>query len=409
MHQNLHQNNEKKLSVLANNRNILRIFATANSMPSLLIEGLIGHREGALHYGNVSLTRRGRSQIPRFPFVVNNPKLLKSVRFWVFGGLFFCMGEKTSVCFWKNLSDNRTAIMGMSMISIILFHQHFISVFPCGIFHRCGYWGVDVFLLLSGMGVFSSYQAHSLSTFYQRRFMRIIPSCLACGMIKCMMRIIIEGPESLSHIGISELFCMDLWFVRAIIFYYAISPVIIVAIKKNASITIMLIAVIYLINGLFFRTHDALSFTWIVERVFVFSLGILLASKQELVNHTATSLSSVSFCLAFCFALITEHALIISSQALNTLFMFAVAIGTVGLLQIGNIIIKHAPLFIIRVLVFCGKLSLEIYLVHEYLFFIVMEKIKINNSPLAFLLSISLALAIAFICKSFINKMKTLK
>lgn len=318
------------------------------------------------------------------------------------------MGEKTSVYFWKNLSDNRTAIMGMSIISIILFHQHFINVFPYGIFHRCGYWGVDVFLLLSGMGQFSSFQAHSLSTFYQRRFMRIIPSCLACGIIKCIMQIFIEGPDSLSHIEISEIICMDLWFVRAIIFYYAISPAIIVAIKKNASITIMLIAVIYFINGLFFRIHDASSFTWIVERIFVFSVGILLASKQELINRTAISLSFIFFCVAFCFVLITERAIIISNQTLNTFLMFAVAIGTVSLLQIGNIIIKHTPLFIIRMLVFCGKLSLEIYLVHEYLMFVVMEKNIVNNSPLAFFLSISLALTIAFICKSFSKKVKSL-
>ena len=43
--------------------------------------------------------------------------------------------------------------MGLSMLSIMLFHQYLSSVFPFNFFHNFGYWGVDVFLFLSGAGL----------------------------------------------------------------------------------------------------------------------------------------------------------------------------------------------------------------------------------------------------------------
>jgi len=64
--------------------------------------------------------------------------------------------------------------MGIAMIAIMLFHQYFTSVFPFNAFHNFGYWGVDVFLFLSGMGLVKSLNNNPLKIFYAHRFYRII-------------------------------------------------------------------------------------------------------------------------------------------------------------------------------------------------------------------------------------------
>ena len=86
--------------------------------------------------------------------------------------------------FIKVTSEYRTTIMGLSMLSIILFHQYFTSVIPFNVFHNFGYWGVDVFLFLSGMGLVRSLENNTLPVYYMRRFKRIIPSCILCGTTK---------------------------------------------------------------------------------------------------------------------------------------------------------------------------------------------------------------------------------
>lgn len=86
--------------------------------------------------------------------------------------------------FNRDISKYRTAIMGIAMISVMLFHQYFTSVIPFNLFHNFGSWGVDVFLFLSGMGIVRSLNNNSLKVYYLRRLKRILPSCILCGSIK---------------------------------------------------------------------------------------------------------------------------------------------------------------------------------------------------------------------------------
>ena len=89
--------------------------------------------------------------------------------------------------FLELVSVNRSAIMGLSMVFIMLFHQYFTSVFPFNLFHNYGHWGVDVFLFLSGMGLVNSLEKNSIKDYYKRRFMRLVPSCIFCGSLKYLV------------------------------------------------------------------------------------------------------------------------------------------------------------------------------------------------------------------------------
>jgi peptidoglycan/LPS O-acetylase OafA/YrhL len=52
------------------------------------------------------------------------------------------------------ISKYRTPIMGCAMIVIMLFHQPFIyDSYVDALFHQFGYWGVEIFLFVSGFGI----------------------------------------------------------------------------------------------------------------------------------------------------------------------------------------------------------------------------------------------------------------
>lgn len=87
----------------------------------------------------------------------------------------------------QQISDNRSYLMGIAMVSIMLFHQDWIygwnPIFA--FFHFYGNWGVDVFLFVSGFGLYYSLKNdHRVIPFYKRRIIRILPLCILCGLFR---------------------------------------------------------------------------------------------------------------------------------------------------------------------------------------------------------------------------------
>lgn len=75
---------------------------------------------------------------------------------------------------YKGILSNRTLLMGVAIIMVIVYHC-FCWVFnPIGIFN-IGYIGVDIFLFLSGIGLRNSFENNKISKFYFNRFIRIYP------------------------------------------------------------------------------------------------------------------------------------------------------------------------------------------------------------------------------------------
>ena len=133
---------------------------------------------------------------------------------------------KEKIIISHEISKFRSLIMGLAMLSIMLFHQCFTNSFPFNLFHNFGYWGVDIFLFLSGMGLTKSLDNNSLKTFYLRRFNRIIPSCLLCGSIKYCIFLLLGSSVAILkdglNIGIWSIMSLDLWFIPTIIILYTI-------------------------------------------------------------------------------------------------------------------------------------------------------------------------------------------
>lgn len=161
----------------------------------------------------------------------------------------FLFRKNQQQTFCKEISENRTAIMGLAMLSVMLFHQYFTSTIPFNAFHNFGNWGVDIFLFLSGMGLVQAINKYPILHFYKRRFQRIIPSCILCGTIKYFAFmalgssvIILKEPL---HIGWWSVASLDLWFIPTIIILYIISPLLYHFLSNNTKITLVCISMAF--------------------------------------------------------------------------------------------------------------------------------------------------------------------
>ena len=90
----------------------------------------------------------------------------------------------------QSILTYRTHLMGIAALWIYLFHEWIplapnipILGFIEGFIKQIGFFGVDIFFFLSGMGLIYAIEKHSVSRFYQRRFLRILPSYILMAIV----------------------------------------------------------------------------------------------------------------------------------------------------------------------------------------------------------------------------------
>ncbi len=306
--------------------------------------------------------------------------------------------------FLQDISTHRSSLMGLSIIAIQLFHQKFLGTFPFTIFHYYGYWGVDVFLLLSGMGLVNSLQKNTLKIYYQRRIMRILPSCAFFGILKTIVFLIISMacivPDDTFQCNWGTPLCLDLWYIRAIIVYYLLSPVLYKYLQKCPYLTMTVVFLLFFANNLFLRVHDADSPTWIIERLPVFAIGMLLMVRKSLLSAKTITLSAISLLLAI--TIVSIYKGDIYTTYPWTAHMFSLALGTTAMIYFMVWILNHIPERLLVSIKWAGSISLEIYLIHEFVFNAAATLLPQYPPAILLIISIVLSWLIAYIGKMLI-------
>lgn len=81
------------------------------------------------------------------------------------------------------ISTYRSSLMGIATIMVLLFHfQANFGIAPINAFSSIGYGGVDIFLFLSGFGLYVGYKGDARQ-FYIRRLARLYPTYLICAFL----------------------------------------------------------------------------------------------------------------------------------------------------------------------------------------------------------------------------------
>lgn len=280
--------------------------------------------------------------------------------------------------FVERINSLRAYVMGVAMLLVMLFHWPF----PSGGFLaplRLGYWGVDVFLFLSGVGIAFSLKRASGEKlgylgFYGRRLHRIMPAALLAGWIfyatGCSRDVLC-------------LFGMNLWYIRAIMFMYLLAPVFFAVLNKARSIfpLIVLSCCCEAVAAALIASHsdNIWAGTWVLQRTPVFLLGMLFFfSDRPCMSCFGRLFRSrkwmlawvVVFCLLGLAARYVRNTCVAGDAAryveLMEFAFIALAVPFTAwlLASLGNVI----PPVVRRCVEWMGRYSLELYLVHEFLF-----------------------------------------
>lgn len=149
-------------------------------------------------------------------------------------------------------------------------------------FNNIGFCGVDIFLFLSGGGLYHAIKKHSLTDFFKRRYRRLIPPFV----LVCVFKALVDKWSIMKFVKavtgwsfITEYIHVPIWFIPAIALVYLFFPLYYKAFEKYPNkyfftgITfVMWYALSYASLQIIFNRNDAFIF---VNRIPIFMAGVL--------------------------------------------------------------------------------------------------------------------------------------
>lgn len=276
-----------------------------------------------------------------------------------------------------NISRYRGELMGIAMIFIFLFH---VALPRSNMFfglRRIGNIGVDMFLFLSGVGLWFSWMKHSsLKRFFKRRYLRIYPAWL---IISCLYYIPRFHGHSLhawidlfGDITINWDFWLhnelNFWYIPAMMMLYLFAPPYMELIRRHPVYRWLPVVMILWCILVQYVTpiHNAVGHIEIFwSRVPIFFIGINMGEavrRKDKMDGTSIWLILIVFVM-------TLFASIFLEQELHGHFplyierMLYIPL-TITTILILNRVFRRTPKWFNSIFKFVGALSLECYLIH---------------------------------------------
>lgn len=276
-----------------------------------------------------------------------------------------------------NISRFRGELMGVAMLFIILFHVALPREDAFFGLRRMGNVGVDMFLFLSGIGLWFSWTKNpDVRHFFMRRYLRIYPAWLIIACLFYIPRF--EGGDLwawvdlVGDISINWDFWLhdelNFWYIPATMMLYLFAPGYMELIKRHPIyrwlpvVMIMWCILVQYVTPI----HNAvghLEIFW--SRVPIFFIGInmgeMVRSRKQL-PPDAVWLLLVTFLMTFGTCLYLEqvrhgHFPLFVERMLYIPF-------TVCSILVMNRIFRRTPEWVNRAFRLVGMLSLEAYLIH---------------------------------------------
>lgn len=324
---------------------------------------------------------------------------------------------------YKAVSTYRTQLMGLAILWVMLYHStvSFSSVPVLGTLQAYGYGGVDIFLLVSGLGLYYAYRKNTGTvTFYQRRLQRILPTYLPVVLIFCLLYWGMgEMPFTDVLLNLSTLsFWLGLdsrfdWYVPALLVLYLLTPLFMYFFRgPNKLVTVAGASFIGLVISVVLSGTSLAYLLIFTIRIPIFFVGVWVG---YLIDQKQT-ISRVNGML-YLGMLLSGVVLLAASQQYMSEYVWSYGLWwypfilitlplcllTAGVLNgIGERKWTRYPF-----LTFCGTHSLEIYLIHERVLKILADLRRSLELPVNdFVLNaagILLTLGLAFVLKQAVT------
>lgn len=316
-----------------------------------------------------------------------------------------------------NISRFRAEQMGAAMLFVILFHVALDRGDPFYGLRRCGNVGVDIFLFLSGVGLwFSWVKTPDVLRFYRRRLLRIVPTWIVVATAFYLPDYL--GARRFSHsivdligdITINWGFWLHdeltFWYVPAIMALYLAAPWYMRLIQSRPVYRwLPLLMVIWCVMVQWvLPIHYAVGHIEIFwSRVPIFFIGInfgeMVRTRRQLPSE-AVWLLLVTFLMTFGTCLYLEqvrhgHFPLFVERMLYIPF-------TVCTVLVMNRIFRRTPQWVNRSFRLVGALSLEAYLIHIHFVLVYVQPYHLGYW-LTFLVTVAITLPIAWLLQRLIG------
>ena len=268
----------------------------------------------------------------------------------------------------QDISTYRSELMGWSILWIMMLHFTFTQIKPLGFIAQYGFAGVEIFMLVSGLGLFYSLHSnHDIFLFYKKRLLRIFPTYYLLGILASIL---------IFHDNIIDYFlrCSTLgfwtggiyweWYIPSIVLLYLISPIIKYILDKKYFILLLCLCISILVITYYIICQrnilDRVHF-FFLYRIPAFVLG--MACAYWIKNNISTKYY-YAFLLAgipFFIWIFPQHHQFYNFKYFSLLFLLP-------LFTIIFIFISKHIECINPIIKLIGNASLEIYLIQSLFF-----------------------------------------
>lgn len=274
----------------------------------------------------------------------------------------------------SDISTYRSELMGWAILWIMMLHFSISHIKTIGAIGQYGFAGVDVFMMVSGFGLFYSLErSNSVIDFYKKRIFRIFPTYYFLGIFASVLIYhdnILSFLFRFSTIGFWTGGIYADWYIPSILFLYFASPLIKKMYDKRLfgtifTISLIIILVTFLIvSKQYIEKSDPHFF--LLYRIPAFIFGMTCAYWIKSNANTICYLNTMIICIPFFLLLYPHHHYIYNFKYFSLLFLLPFIIFIQ--IYITKIISKFSIIFSI-----IGKSSLEIYIIQGMFYYVILN------------------------------------
>ena len=321
-----------------------------------------------------------------------------------------------------NISKSRGILMGIATLSVALFHSyyyHFENITSnealidfLYFLRKTGNIGVDIFLFLSGIGLYFSFSKNSnVKDFWKKRLLRILPAVLIVAVTYSIYKRVSLN-VFFNKVFLIEFFIngeRDFWYFSLAIILYILYPLLHKIIDKkgiNGLIVLIFISIettLLLVNinfALYKRIEIALT------RIPIFLIGIYMGkkvkNKEEIPEYTMLIFLAL-FIIISLLKLKYPFKLYIVVRYLYCIYGISI-VFLVSYIH-SKINFKNINKF----LIFIGTYSMEVYLIYENLAIEIRKLglLNINNNfifyTMMFIITIIMSIGLKKLCNLIVE------
>lgn len=290
------------------------------------------------------------------------------------------------------LSKHRSAIMGFAILWVMLFHLRVsVDFMPFTMFRKIGYGGVDIFLFLSGLGLYysCSKENFNIREYYKKRFKRILPEFWIVLLVvfilqkdfSCQSFYTLICCSSTLGLWVWGMIPYVLWYISCILLFYAIYPQYYSLFKKYGIIVPLLcigggfiIMVSYALFCILFHNAENIGgeTVYAYARIPIFFLGSIfgwMAKNDKKITFKAKHKIIVSVIASLLFIASIRAIMIYPSNILRVCSLFFIPFITLTpILCVVLAVFFNRFSIMDKIFAYIGGLSLELYMCHVYIF-----------------------------------------